>query len=305
MTHYLYLLTGQDDTYRTLIEKRQLPDLRLTQQKQEATIVLAAPPLAAKVINDFPALRWLQSTFAGVDALVQSGGRQDYLLTNVKGIFGQAIAEYVLGYMIAHYRHFNCYRQQQQQQSWQPHPYESLTGKTMVILGTGNIASFLAQAARQMGLSVIGVNRTGKQPEPNLFDDVYAVHDIEKALTVADVVVSTLPNTSATESLLDLKRLKNCHQALLFNVGRGNTLKEDDLITAIEAGAIQHAFLDVFVTEPLCSSHPFWLHPQITLTPHIAAISFPEQIVDIFVENLRLWEQGKNLNYLIDFNKGY
>ncbi|KUJ00653.1 D-2-hydroxyacid dehydrogenase [Vibrio sp. MEBiC08052] len=305
MVHSLYLLTGQDETYRTLIEGYQIPELRFTQQRQEATIVLAAPPLAAKVIDDFPALRWLQSTFAGVDSLIQSSGRQDYQLTNVKGIFGQAITEYVLGYMIAHYRHFNRYRQQQQQQSWLPHPYERLTGKTMVILGTGNIATFLALAARHMGLIVIGVNRTGKQPEPCPFDDVYAIRDIEKALAMADVVVNTLPNTPATESLLDLDMLNNCRQALLFNVGRGLTLKEADLIAAIEAGSIQHAFLDVFVTEPLPSSHPFWLHPQITLTPHIAAISFPEQIVDIFIDNLRLWIQGKPLNYVINFNKGY
>ncbi|MDW6091579.1 D-2-hydroxyacid dehydrogenase [Vibrio rhizosphaerae] len=305
MTHHLYLHTGQDETFRTLIEEKQIPELRFTQHKQDATIVLAAPPLVAPVIDDFPALRWLQSTFAGVDSLVQAGRRQDYLLTNVKGIFGQSITEYVLGYMIAHYRHFNGYRQQQQQQSWQPHLYQSLTGKTMVILGTGNIASFLAQAARHMGLIVIGVNRTGKYPKQHLFHDVYAIDDIEKALAVADAVVSTLPNTPSTESLLDLNMLNNCHQALLFNVGRGNTLKEDDLITAIEAGAIQHAFLDVFVTEPLPSSHPFWSHPQITLTPHIAAISFPEQIVDIFMENLVLWQQGKTLKYVIDFNQGY
>ncbi len=305
MTHNLYLLTGQDETYRTLIEAKQIPELRLTQQPQDATILLAAPPLAAKVIDDFPALRWLQSTFAGVDSLVQSGGRQDYRLTNVKGMFGQAIAEYVLGYMIAHYRHFNRYRQQQQQQSWRPHPYERLSGKTMVILGTGNIATFLAQAARHMGLIVIGVNRTGKPPEQSLFHDVYAIDDIEKALALADAVVSTLPNTQATESLLDLEMLKNCRQALLFNVGRGNTLQEEDLPAAIEAGAIQHAFLDVFVTEPLQTSHPFWLHPQITLTPHIAAMSFPEQIVDVFIDNLMRWMQGRELQYVVDFNKGY
>ncbi|WP_390623645.1 D-2-hydroxyacid dehydrogenase [Vibrio mangrovi] len=305
MAHHLYLLTGQNEKYRTLIEEQQIPGLQLTQSKQEATILLADPPLAARSVYEFPALRWLQSTFAGVEALMQPHLRQDYQLTNVKGIFGPAITEYVLGYMIAHYRHFNLYREQQQEKSWLPHTYETLTGKTVVILGTGNIASFLAHSARNMGLVVIGVNRSGQQPESTAFHEVYAVEDIQKALAMANIVVSILPNTASSESLLNLQTLSACQQVLLFNVGRGRTLKEPDLIPAIEEGAVQHAFLDVFITEPLASSHPFWSHPQITLTPHIAATSFPEQVIDIFAENLKLWMQGQPLKYVIDFEKGY
>jgi len=97
----------------------------------------------------------------------------------------------------------------------------------------------------------------------------------------------------------------HCQQALLFNVGRGKTLVEDELIPLIELGHIQHAFLDVFVAEPLAESHPFWTHAAITVTPHIAALSFPHQVVEIFAENYALWRDGFQLNNRIDFAKGY
>lgn len=304
-THQLYILTEHNALYRQAIEALNLPDLAVTTERDQATLLLAAPPLAAPCLNEFPRLTWLQSAYAGVDALMAPGLRQDYELTNVKGIFGQQIAEYVLGYSISHYRHFMHYHQQQQQAQWLPHLYQSLHGKTMVVLGTGSIGSHLAKVAAALGLEVSGVNRSGIPPRHSQFASTYHINELGAALASADIIVNTLPNTPETAGLLAAESFAHCHQALLFNVGRGKTLVEQDLIPAIEAGQLAHAFLDVFVTEPLGAQHPFWQHDAITVTPHIAALSFPEQVVEIFAANYALWRDGFRLQHRIDFDKGY
>ncbi len=303
--HQLYILTEQDDVYRLGIESLAIEGLEITTKREEATILLAAPPLAAKCLDDFPQLEWLQSAYAGVDALTSRNLRQDYELTNVKGIFGQQIAEYVMGYVISHYRHFNLYQQQQNQSTWQPHQYQSLNDKTMLILGTGSISSHLSTVASSFGIKTIGINSTGIPPKTGSFDDTYHINELSSAMKQADIIVNTLPNTPQTKGLLNRDTLSDSQNALLFNVGRGATLNEDDLIPAIEQGYIQHAFLDVFIEEPLKASHPFWNCSAITVTPHIAALSFPEQVIEIFAQNFRLWRDGFQLEHRIDFDKGY
>lgn len=304
-THQLYILTEHNDLYRDAIEALQLPDLVITEDRSQADLLLAAPPMAARCLEEFPRLEWLQSAYAGVDALITPALRQDYELTNVKGIFGQQIAEYVLGYTIGHYRHFARYQQQQQHAQWQPHLYQSLTGQVMTILGTGSIGAHLADVAAAFGLTVIGVNSSGIPPKQGAFSQTYHINELPAALAQANIVVNTLPNTPSTLGLLGQETLSHCQQALLFNVGRGKTLVEDELIPLIELGHIRHAFLDVFVAEPLAESHPFWTHAAITVTPHIAALSFPHQVVEIFAENYALWRDGFQLNNRIDFAKGY
>ena len=96
-----------------------------------------------------------------------------------------------------------------------------------------------------------------------------------------------------------------CSGALLFNVGRGSAVDEDGLLAALDSGSVSHAYLDVFKQEPLNEEHPFWQHEGITLTPHIAALSFPEQVTDIFAENYQRWRDGFGLINVVDLNKGY
>ncbi|MEZ8105778.1 D-2-hydroxyacid dehydrogenase [Vibrio cortegadensis] len=307
----LYILTEHDDTYKQLIQNQSLPDLEICEDPAQADIVLASPPLAAAKLNEFTQLDWLQSTYAGINALVSGDLRQDYTLTNIKGIFGPAIAEYVLGYSMSHYRHFALYHQQQAKQQWQPHFYQSLTGKVMVILGTGSIGSHLAQTASALGLHTIGINRTGI-PSKSLsmnekfgFKDTFHINEIKAAFQQADIIVNTLPATENTRSLLNEETLSYCKRALLFNVGRGETLDNKSLLLALKNGWIEHAFLDVFEHEPLSPTHPFWKLNQITVTPHIAALSEPRQVVNIFAHNYQLWRDGFQLNNIIDFDKGY
>ena len=304
-TNKLYIATEHDDTYVQLILNQDLPDLEITQNPESAELVLASPPLIADRLDEFTQLDWLQSTYAGINKLTQPNLRHDYTLTNVKGIFGPAIAEYVLGYTIGHFRHFFHYHQQQQQQNWQPQLYTSLTDKTMVVLGTGSIGSHLAQAASAFGIHTIGVNRTGIPPKHEAFKDTFHINELEAALKQADIVVNTLPSTAETYQLLNQTTLGYCSNVLLFNVGRGESIDHKALLLAIKNRWVEHAFLDVFEHEPLSQDHPFWKLPQVTITPHIAALSEPRQVVEIFAENYKQWRDGFTLNHVIDFDKGY
>ncbi len=303
--HQLFILSHQAKAYQQLFEQQALPQLQLTHDAKQADIVLADPPLVTNQLDTLSHLVWLQSTFAGVDALLQPQQRQDYLLTNIKGIFGQLISEYVLGYSLSHLRHFTRYQKQQQQQQWQAHGYQTVYGRKMVILGTGSIGNQLAQTASALGFVTLGVNRNGQAPHNNAFTHIYPIQQLHMALQGADIIVNTLPNTTQTENLLSCETFAHCQQALLFNVGRGNTLDENALLTALQKGQIEHAFLDVFRQEPLIDSSPLWSHPQITITPHIAATSFPQQVWKIFCDNYQRFIEQQPLLYQIDFKRGY
>ncbi|OLQ92589.1 2-ketoacid reductase [Vibrio ponticus] len=304
-TKKLFILTEQNETYQKLVESYDLPNLAITQEPREAHIVLAAPPLLAPQLNQFENLQWVQSTYAGIDTLIKDSLRQDYLLTNVKGIFGQQIAEYVLGLSIEHFRHFGLYRQQQRKQQWLPHPYQTLNSKTMVIAGTGEIGSYLAKMAKVFGIVTIGVNTRGIPKADSSFDYIYHIDELASAISKADIVVSTLPETVSTQGIFNQMALSQANSILFFNVGRGSSVEQTALIEALDRGNIAHAFLDVFPQEPLPSEHPYWSHPNITITPHIAAVSFPEQVVKIFADHYIEWEQGYSLRGCIDFSKGY
>ncbi|MGF1701703.1 D-2-hydroxyacid dehydrogenase [Photobacterium makurazakiensis] len=298
------VVSRQQAIYENLLIKAQLPALELTQDPKLASIILADPPKIVSQLDQYPNLRWLQSTFAGIDALTQPGLRQNYALTNIKGCFGQLIAEYVIGELLEHSRHFSHYHKQQTQINWQPKPYRTIAGQTMVILGTGSIGSHLAQVAAVMGMRVIGVNRSGGT-SCTAFSTTYHLEQLAEALSQADVLVSTLPATDQTDNILNARSLSHCRNTLLFNVGRGNAICEQGLIEAINSGAIRHAIIDVFKQEPLPESHLFWRHPHITITPHIAAESFPEQVMTIFSENYTRWVAQQPLCYQIDFDRGY
>ncbi|WP_104038567.1 D-2-hydroxyacid dehydrogenase [Vibrio jasicida] len=301
----IFLLSEHRDTYETLLADKNLPDLAITNKPQDAQIVLADPPLLSQRLDEFSQLEWVQSTFAGVNALMMPNLRRDYTLTNVRGIFGPLIAEYVIGYSIAHFRHFMQYHQQQQAKQWQPHLYTSLQSKTMVILGTGSIGSHLGKTAQLMGMKAIGINRTGIPTSGGEFNQTFHINELASTFHQADIVVNTLPSTPETQRLLNSQVLSHLNLALLFNVGRGDVIDDVGLLLALKNRWVEHAFLDVFELEPLSPRHPFWKLPQVTITPHIAALSFPEQVVDIFADNYLSWRDGFSLNNQVDFDKGY
>ena len=173
MTEQTLLLVSRDNRhYRTLLQDSALPRLKLlcpddeTQAlalAPEAELLLGEPAAIARVLPHAHKLRWAQSTYAGIDALLKPGLRQDYQLTNIRGIFGPLMSEYVFAHLLSLTRHLPLYREQQKQHQWQPLSYRPLSERRLLILGTGSIGQHLAQTAHQFGMTVWGINRHGRE----------------------------------------------------------------------------------------------------------------------------------------------
>ncbi|TKB53633.1 D-2-hydroxyacid dehydrogenase [Ferrimonas aestuarii] len=300
----LALLTQDNQSYRERLTSLALPQLELIDAPQHADIWLADPNLAAEQLQQLPPPKWLACTYAGVNALLNAKLPQGYQLTHIKGVFGQPMAEYLFGTLLSYRRRLQDYHLQQQQRLWQAHGYQSLEGQTMVILGTGDIGQILAKLARAFGMNTLGVSQSGRAN--NQFDQVLSADQLLHALPRADVLVSILPNTEATNNLLNHQTLSLLPaNSVLINVGRGNVVDEAALIDALDHHQLAHAILDVFNEEPLPSAHPFWSHPNITITPHVAAVSQPGIIVRQFAHNYEKFIKNQNLDNLFDWRKGY
>lgn len=314
MSQRTLLLLSQDNAqYERLIKTANLPHLRIlradTQDEAarligEAHILLAEPARAQPLLEHARKLTWLQSTYAGVDILVQPGQRRDYQLTNVRGIFGPLMSEYVFGHLLSLTRQIANYREQQRQKLWQSRPYESLAGKTLMVLGTGSIGQHIARTGQHFGMKVLGVSRSGREREG--FSQVYQLPALDRLLPQADVIVSVLPSTRETRHLFNATRFGQMKSsAIFFNVGRGSAVDSEALLMALRTGKLGYAVLDVFEQEPLAAESPLWAQPNLVITPHNSAYSFPEDVAQIFVRNYIRYIEGQPLEGKIDFDKGY
>lgn len=314
MSQRTLLLLSQDNAhYERLLKAANLPHLHILRADNpadaekligEAHILMAEPARAKPLLPKANKLSWFQSTYAGVDVLLDPDSRRDYQLTNVRGIFGPLMSEYVFGHLLSLMRQIPLYREQQKQRLWQSHPYQGLKGRTMLILGTGSIGQHIAQTGKHFGMKVLGISRSGRERAG--FDQVYQLPALNKMLAQADVIVSVLPATRDTRHLFNAARFEHCKPgAILFNVGRGSAVHSGDLLTALRTGKLAMAVLDVFEQEPLPADSPLWGQPNLIVTPHNSAYSFPEDVAQIFVRNYIRFIDGQPLDGKIDFDKGY
>ena len=198
----------------------------------------------------------------------------------------------------------NKERSNQLKQHWQPFRYRPAREITLGIIGLGSIGRHLAKTARHFGIRVTGLNRTGQACEN--IENVYTADDCADFFAEPDYIVLTLPDTARTKHFIDADKLEMMRpSAVLMNVGRGSTVNEQDLLDALRQGSIGGAVLDVFEDEPLASASPLWKLPNVYITPHIAANSFPADIAAIFIENYHRFIKGKRLMHIMDFESGY
>ena len=309
----LLILSADADKYSALIKSADLPQLEVhsTQDIHSAkdllngcNIVLGDPNLLSEVLMEADQLEWVQSSWAGVEQLCTPGLRRDYILTNAKGMFGKLISEYVMTYLFAFERRVFSMRSNQQNRRWKPLSYRPAKDITLGVIGLGSIGRELANSARQFGLRVTGLNRSGKPCEA--VEQVYTVDEIAAFLEEPDYVVVTLPATRQTNHLINSDVLKMMKpSAVLMNVGRGNSINEADLVEALTDGVIGGAVLDVFENEPLPPESPLWQMPNVCITPHMAATSFPEDIAEIFIQNYQRFLRQETLHHVVDFELGY
>jgi phosphoglycerate dehydrogenase-like enzyme len=311
--HRLLILSRHALAYRRFIEQADLPRLAVLTATNpsgldgstiDCDIVLGEPSLVAPALAHLPAVRWVQSTWAGVEPLLAISERRDYILTNARGVFGGLMSEYVFGYLIAHERRMFEKHAAQQAGRWDPTPPGTLRGKQIGLLGVGSIGAELARTAKHFGLRVKGYTRTSEDC-PHV--DVYFHGDDLAAFAAGlDYLVSVMPNTARTRRLVDAALLAALPpHAVFVNPGRGSIVDEAALAVALRSGRLAAAVLDVFEEEPLPPGHIFWQTPNIVITSHTAALSVPEDIAVVFVQNYRRFITGERLQYQVDFEAGY
>jgi len=172
------------------------------------------------------------------------------------------------------------------------------------VLGLGALGAACARMLSHLGFPVTGWSRSPK--DIDTLRCLSGEAGLHTALEEADILVLLLPLTPDTESLLDAARLALLPaDTVILNPGRGPLIDDDALLAALDAGKIGHATLDVFREEPLPPAHPFWAHPRVTVTPHIASETRSETAAQVIAENISRGEAGKPLLHLVDRDAGY
>ncbi|MBN1857652.1 D-2-hydroxyacid dehydrogenase [Candidatus Bipolaricaulota bacterium] len=308
----LVFLRESDAPYRTLLLDNPRRHYRFCSSVDDveraigsAEIVLGSITFPAEILRRGERLRWIQVTGAGVDRFLAGADLpDDVVLTRADVGFGDQIAEYVFGHLLARTQRVIELQEDQVGHMWMPRTLRWLKGKTMAIAGTGSIGRAVAHRARGMRMRVTGYARTtSKLPE---FEHIYGPQELRDFLREADVLIITLPLTTETRGLIGTEALATMKpDAVLVNVARGAIVDEQALVASLQKEAIGGAILDVFETEPLPPDHILWELPNVTITPHHAGLNIPEQISSFFLENLRRYEDGEPLQGVVDRQRGY
>ena len=278
----------------------------------QTEIIIGAPREAE--LEQAQKLRWLQLSWAGVDEYARMAHfPKDILFTNVSGAFGTVISEYVVGGIVAQYRGFGIYRDQQRQHVWKRlDESATVAGKKVLILGMGDLGSNVAQRLAAFGAHPAGVRRKKHAELPAGFETACTMEQLDEMLGGTDVLVNCLPETKQTCGLLTRERLMMLKKGALFvNVGRGSVVCNDDLVFALEEKHLRGAVLDVMEKEPLPAQSKLWDMENVLLTPHIAGPSYTANedvlgtIWEICLDNLARYLAGEPLRHVVNLEAGY
>ena len=311
--HHLLILTKHPDEYRERIQAASLPDLAIVATDDVAEglaraphsdILLGDPTRVKAALPHLPRLVWTQLSWAGVEPMLDPALRRDYVLTNIRGVFGPLMSEYVFAYLLMLERKILPRLAAQREGRWDTTLPGTLSGKTIGLVGVGSIGAHLAATAKHFGMQVRGYTRRSR--DCRHVDQYF--HGADKAAFAheLDYLVAVLPNTDQTRAIVDAEMIAALPpRAVVVNVGRGRTVDEAALAAALMAGRVGGAVLDVFSEEPVPASSPFWSTPNTYITSHTSAPSFPADIVGVFVENYRRFHGGQPLLYRVEFERGY
>ena len=266
---------------------------------------LAAWQPPADLATRFPNLDVLFSTGAGTDQFDFSAIPDTLPVVRMvePGII-DGMVEYVTLAVLSIHRDWRTYRQQQRAGVWQAHPVQRASARRVGVLGMGVLGRAVLDRLCRFGFSCAGWSRS-----PQRIEGV-ACHagaeGLPAFLARTDILVCLLPLTDDTRGILSRPLFDRLPPgATVINVGRGGHLVQDDLLQALDDGKVGHAILDVCDPEPLPAGHPFWTHPQVTLTPHIASMTQPETAVEAVFDNIRRHREGLPLIGLVDRARGY
>lgn len=277
----------------------------------QAEVMFGQNRTAVDYFDAAPRLKWFQAINAGIEQMGHRGllGR-GFIVTTAAGLASAGIAEYAIGSMIMLARDLHGMVRNQEQHIWAREARSlELRGKTLAILGLGEIGRETARRARAFGMYVIASRRTAAPgaTDPDC-DELLSYSEIDALLGRADFLVVSAPLTAETHGMLDAARIAALKPgAFVVNVARGAIFDQAALTAALKSGKVAGAALDVFDPEPLPASDPLWDLPNVIVTPHISGSveGYTEKAVDIFIANLQRYIAGQPLAHVARADLGY
>jgi glyoxylate/hydroxypyruvate reductase A len=265
--------------------------------------VVYAPNAALQDFTPYTRLKAVLSLWAGVEQIAGNATLTVPLARMVDHGLTQGMTEWVVGHVLRYHLGMDAHIVNPEH-AWTPVAPPLAQQRHVTILGLGALGQAAARTLADLGFQVSGWSRSARD-----LPGIACHHGdagLQDALATAEILVLLLPNTPATENILNETSLnwlpKGAH---IINPGRGPLIDDEALLAALDADHIAHATLDVFRTEPLPQEHPYWAHPKVTVTPHIASETRPETAAQVICENIRRGESGEPLLHLVDRALGY
>jgi glyoxylate/hydroxypyruvate reductase A len=262
--------------------------------------IIYAPSAPLQDFTPYTGCKAVLSLWAGVERIVGNATLTQPLCRMVETGLTEGMVEWVVGHTLRHHlgmdRHIV-----NPGHVWDPTCPPLARERPVAMLGMGALGTACARALMALNFPVTGYSRTAKD-----IPDIPTTTDLRAALATAQIVITLLPKTPETENILNAETLALLPQgAVILNPGRGALIDDAALLDALDTGQIGHATLDVFRVEPLPADHPYWTHPKVTVTPHIAADTRPTGAAKMLVENIRRGEAGEPLLNRVDRTLGY
>lgn len=278
-------------------------DLSMDHAPQDVDYIVYAPNSAVQDFTPFSKCKAVLNLWAGVEAVVGNPTLNMPLARMVDPGMTDGMVEWVLGHVMRY--HLDTDRNVLNQTgTWDPHVPPLAQQRHITVLGLGELGSAVATTLAQLKFSVTGWSRS-----PKSLKGITCEHGdsgLKTALKHAEILVLLLPFTAATENTLNADTLNALPKGVkIINPGRGQLIDDAALLAALDTGHVAHATLDVFRTEPLPRDNPYWAHPNVTVTPHIASETRAETAAMVIAENIHRFETGLPLLHLVDRAAGY
>jgi glyoxylate/hydroxypyruvate reductase A len=256
-----------------------------------------------------PRLRWIQASSSGIGEWVRMLGIVDspIVVTNAAGIHSVPLAEFVVFSMLYFARSWPRMVAEQRAHHWERCAIETLEGKTLGIVGLGNVGRCVAQLAKPFGVRTIGVRRSPGGSADGV-DALYGPDGLDSVLRESDYLALCVPHTPETVGMLGAAEIASIKRgAVLVNIARGSVIDEPALIEALRSGQLRGAALDVVAREPLAADSPLWDMPNVLITPHSMSTAFDEneRLTTLFCDNLQRYLSQQPLRNVIDKTRGY
>lgn len=263
-----------------------------------------------ELLERAPRLRWVQSTSSGIGPLVEhlglAGSR--LVITNAAGIHAQPLAEFVLLTALYFAKEMPRVNAWKQELHWERFCGQEVFGSRMTLIGLGRVGSRIAEMSSALGIEVTGHRRTIGGQNPRGVHRMVDAAGLDAVLPDTDILVIAAPDTPDTANLIDRRRLSLLPaNAVVVNVGRGSLIDEKAMIEMLQTGRLRGAGLDVFAKEPLPEDSPLWTMPNVIVSPHSASTVVQEndRLVDLFIENLHRYLDGRPLVNVFDHSRKY